>query len=160
MGLFSKKKKQQDNVPYLAVASGTLLPIEQSEDPVFAQKMMGDGYLIMPSENTIVAPISGTISTVFPTLHAIGIVGDNGDEVVIHVGLDTVQLQGEGFTAFVEVGDRVEAGQKLLEVDFAAIKDKVPSIGTPVVITNIGERKVTLTDNKTVKAADIVMHVE
>jgi len=170
MGIFDKLlgKKQEKDVPkakiadntYLAVAAGELLPIEASEDPVFSQKMMGDGYVIFPTENTIIAPVSGTVQTLFPTLHAIGIVSDAGDEIIIHVGLDTVKLNGEGFTAFVKQGDRVEAGQKLLEVDFDAIRDKVPSIGTPVVITNIGSRTVTLSETKTVKAGDIAMRVE
>jgi PTS system D-glucosamine-specific IIC component len=162
MGLFANifgRKKSRHAVPYLAVATGTLMPIEASDDPVFAQKMMGDGYMIMPSENTIVAPVSGVVQTLFPTLHAIGIVADNGDEVVIHVGFETVQLKGEGFQAFVQVGDRVEAGQKLLEVDFSAIRHKVPSIGTPVVITNIGTRRVQLTGNDKVAVNDVAMTI-
>jgi len=163
MGLFKNilgNGKKKNNPVYLAVATGKLMPIEASEDPVFAQKMMGDGYVIMPTENTIVAPVAGVVKTLFPTLHAIGIEADNGDEVIIHVGLDTVQLQGEGFTAFVKQGDRIDAGQKLLEVDFAAIRDKVPSIGTPVVITNIGDRKVKLADTEQVQAKDVAMTIE
>jgi len=162
MGLFANifgKRRRKNNIPYLAVATGMLLPIEASEDPVFAQKMMGDGYMIMPSENTIVSPVSGVVKTLFPTLHAIGIVADNGDEVVIHVGFDTVRLNGEGFVAFVAQGDRVEAGQKLLEVDFASIRHKVPSIGTPVVITNIGTRQVKLTGNEAIQANEIAMTI-
>jgi len=162
MGLFANifgRNKTKNAVPYLAVATGTLMPIEASDDPVFAQKMMGDGYMIMPSENTIVAPVSGVVKTLFPTLHAIGIMADNGDEVVIHVGFDTVRLKGEGFQSFVQVGERVEAGQKLLEVDFSAIRHKVPSIGTPVVITNIGTRRVKLTGNEKVVVNDVAMTV-
>lgn len=169
MGLFDKilgkkkeineTEKQSENNEFLAVATGKLLPIEASDDPVFAQKMMGDGYLLEPTDNTIVSPVNGEITTIFPTLHAIGITSDVGDEIIIHVGLDTVKLNGEGFTAFVKQGDHVNAGDKLLEVDFATIKDQVPSIATPVVITNIGNRTVTLAQTETVNAGDVAMSV-
>ena len=164
MGLFSKilKKEQpvQDANAILTITKGTIMPIEASEDPVFAQKMMGDGYLIMPTDNNIYAPVTGEIITIFPTLHAIGIKSDAGDEIIIHVGLDTVKLDGEGFTAFVKQGDRVTAGQKILEVDFAKIKDLVPSIATPVVITNIGNRKVVLADPKEMQVGMVAMRIE
>lgn len=146
-------------VDYVAVATGTLMSVTASADPVFAQKMMGDGYLIIPSEDTIVAPVAGTIKTIFPTLHAITILADNGDEVVIHVGLDTVKLQGDGFQVFVKEGDHVEVGDHLLEVDFASIKDKVPSIGIPVVVTNIGMRRVKLVKKALVQANDVAMTI-
>ncbi|GBU10733.1 glucose-specific enzyme IIA component of PTS [Erysipelotrichaceae bacterium] len=162
--LFGKKTELQEPVVAIklgagelaAVLEGELKPLTASEDPVFSQKLMGDGYLIEPTNNIVVSPVNGVIQTVFPTKHALGILSDSGDEVIIHVGLDTVKLNGEGFTAFVVAGDKVVAGQKLLEVDFDLIRSKVPSIATPVVISNIGDRKVELKDLKAVKAGDIV----
>lgn len=168
MGLFDKllgKNKQEEQMPagnaneLVAIADGFLQPIEKCSDPVFSQKMMGDGYLLEPTSNTIVSPVNGTIQTVFPTKHAIGILSEAGDEIIIHVGLDTVKLNGEGFTTFVEAGDKVAKGQKLLEVDFAGIKDKVPSIATPVVISNINDRKVAITGEKSVKAGEVALTI-
>ncbi|MGL5041611.1 MAG: PTS sugar transporter subunit IIA [Culicoidibacterales bacterium] len=142
-----------------AVLDGVLKPITESEDPVFSQKLMGDGYLIEPTGNIVVSPVNGIVQTVFPTKHALGITSDSGHEVIIHVGLDTVKLNGEGFTAFVQAGDKVVVGQKLLEVDFDLIKSKVPSIATPVVVSNIGDGKVELLSDATVKAGEIVAKI-
>lgn len=145
----------------LAILDGVVKPITESEDPVFAQKMMGDGYLIEPTGNTIVSPVDGVIQVVFPTKHAVGIQSDNGDEIIIHVGLDTVKLDGEGFTTFVEVNDRVKAGDKLLEVDFDAIKGKVPSIATPVVITNLEGKEIILSKvGETVTAGTVIAEIK
>lgn len=143
-----------------SIMDGELRPISDSEDPVFSQKMMGDGYLILPTGNIVASPVSGVVQTVFPTKHAIGITSDSGDEIIIHVGLDTVKLNGEGFTAFVKAGDTVVPGQKLLEVDFDLIKSKVPSIATPVVVSNIGDRHVELVTGTTVKIGDVVATIK
>lgn len=169
--LFGKEKKVQENEEtkdvtthktneLAAVLSGEIKPITEAEDPVFAQKMMGDGYLVIPTSKEVVSPVNGVVQLVFPTKHAVGITSDNGDEIIIHVGLDTVKLDGEGFAAFVAAGDKVKVGDKLLEVDFEKIKDKVPSISTPVVISNIGEKKVTLTKTGMVQAGDVVAVIE
>lgn len=132
MGLFGNKDKNK----FVAPLTGKLVAIDVVPDPVFSQKMMGDGFAIIPEGNEVVSPVAGTIVNLFPTLHAIGIKSKDGHEILIHVGIDTVNLDGEGFTAHVAVGDKVTAGQKLITVDFAAIKDKVPAIITPVVFTD------------------------
>ncbi|MGL4382778.1 MAG: PTS sugar transporter subunit IIA [Bacilli bacterium] len=160
MGLFDKLlKKEEKNHELVAVLSGEILPITECEDPVFAQKIMGDGYLIIPSDNFVLAPCNGVIKTVFPTKHAIGMTSSNGDDIIIHVGLDTVSLNGEGFKALVKDGDKVVAGQKLLEVDFALIKDKVPSIATPVVISNLEDKQIELVKTGLVKAGEVVLNI-
>jgi PTS system D-glucosamine-specific IIC component len=101
--------------------------------------MMGDGFAILPTDGTIVSPVDGKIVNLFPTKHAIGIKSNSGREILIHVGIDTVKLKGEGFESFVKENDQVEKGQVLLKVDINKIKDKVPSIITPIVFTNLTE---------------------
>ncbi|MEW9667876.1 glucose-specific PTS transporter subunit IIBC [Ammoniphilus sp. 3BR4] len=118
---------------------GTVLPIDEVPDQVFSQRMMGDGFAILPSEGTVVSPVDGRIVNVFPTKHAIGIVSDKGREILIHFGIDTVKLKGEGFEALVSQDDQVKRGQPLLKVDLEAVKSKVPSIITPIVFTNLRE---------------------
>lgn len=122
---------------FISPIQGEVKPLSEVPDAVFSQKMMGDGFAIMPSEGTVVSPVSGTIVTFFPTKHAIGIQADSGREILIHVGIDTVKLDGKGFDALVEQGDRVEAGQPLLEVDLAYVEANAPSIITPVIFTNL-----------------------
>lgn len=115
---------------------GTIIPLTNVKDSAFSSGILGKGAAILPSEGVVYAPITGTIATLFPTLHAIGIVSDDGIEVLIHVGLDTVQLEGKGFEAFVQQGDHVELGQKILNFDMELIQNAGYSIETPVVITN------------------------
>ena len=116
--------------------SGKIIPLSEVNDPTFAQEMLGKGFAVMPDDGLIRAPVSGTIITLFPTLHAIGIQGDNGVEILIHVGIDTVKLNGKPFTAKIQTGDHVKQGEILLEVDFEAIREAGCDIVTAVIITN------------------------
>lgn len=118
---------------------GKVIPITDVPDQVFSGKMMGDGFAIEPADGTIVSPINGKVVNVFPTKHAIGLVTDDGVEVLIHIGIDTVKLNGEGFTAHIGEGDEVKQGQKLMDVDLDYVKDNAPSIVTPIVFTNLNE---------------------
>lgn len=93
------------------------------------------------------SPVNGTITTLFPTKHAVGITAEDGLELLVHFGMDTVALKGEGFTALVQQDDRVKAGQPILKVDLDSVKDKVPSIITPVVFTNLPEGKTVVIDS-------------
>ncbi len=102
---------------------------------------MGDGFVVFPEDNAVYAPCDASVEVVFPTKHAIGLTSEKGNEILIHVGLDTVTLNGEGFTTFVEVGDKVTKGQKLLEFDSEFIKSKGLSTATPVVFTNMTENQ-------------------
>ena len=124
---------------FISPIQGDIKPLSEVPDAVFSQKMMGDGFAIMPTEGTVVSPVSGTIVTFFPTKHAIGIQSDSGREILIHVGIDTVKLDGEGFEALVEQGDHVEEGQPLLKVDLEYVAKHAPSIITPVIFTNLFE---------------------
>ena len=126
-------------------------------DKVFAEKMMGDGFAIDPTGGTVIAPVSGEVTSLFATKHAVGITSDNGLEILIHVGMDTVSLGGEGITAFIKQGDRVKVGDKLLEVDFDLIKDKVPSLITPIVFTNLTDNaKINFNYGPAVEGKDVV----
>ncbi|TKC14345.1 glucose-specific PTS transporter subunit IIBC [Robertmurraya kyonggiensis] len=124
---------------FVSPIKGEIKPITEVPDAVFSGKMMGDGFAILPVDGTIVSPVDGKIVNFFPTKHAVGILSDSGREILIHVGIDTVNLKGEGFEALVSENDTVKKGQPLLKVDLEAIKTKVPSIMTPVVFTNLAE---------------------
>ena len=118
---------------------GRVLPIEDVPDQVFSGKMMGDGFAIEPEDGKLVSPIDGEVVSVFPTKHAIGLKMDSGWEVLIHVGVDTVQLNGKGFTTLVKDGQKVTKGTPLLQVDLDYVKSHAPSIVTPIIFTNLPE---------------------
>jgi glucose PTS system EIICBA or EIICB component len=130
---------ERNNEKFVAPITGEIKDITEVPDQVFSGKMMGDGFAIVPTEGTIVSPITGKVVNVFPTKHAIGLESKAGREVLIHVGIDTVKLEGKGFETLVKEGDQVEAGQPLLEVDLDYIKENAPSIMTPIVFTNLKE---------------------
>ncbi len=132
---FFKKTKLEIYIP----VNGKIIPIEEVPDPVFNQKMMGEGVAVFPTEGNIFAPISGTIIQIAPTKHAVGILAEDGTEILIHVGLETVSLKGEGFKVAVKEGERVSKGQLLIEVDWEYISAHAKSIITPIVITNSHE---------------------
>lgn len=119
-----------------SVADGQVIPITEVKDQVFAGKMMGDGFAVEPSFPEVYAPVSGTITSIFPTKHALGISTDSGLEVLVHVGLDTVDLDGAPFDLQVERGQKVEAGDLLLKVDYQAIKSAGKESTIVVVFTN------------------------
>ncbi|RSK26493.1 PTS glucose transporter subunit IICBA [Bacillus sp. HMF5848] len=118
---------------------GEVISITDVPDQVFSQKMMGDGFAIKPTNGVVVSPVEGKILNVFPTKHAIGLESSNGTEILIHFGIDTVKLEGKGFTSFVKEGDVVKQGQKLLEVDLSYVEKHAPSTITPIIFTNLGE---------------------
>ena len=120
---------------------GNIKPIEQADDAAFAAKAMGDGLAIDPEDTTVTAPFDGTIAALFPTKHAIGLVSENGAEVLIHIGIDTVDLNGQYFMAFVKQGDKVKAGQKLVEFDQKKIKEAGYSTQTMFVVSNTPDCK-------------------
>ena len=118
---------------------GRIIPISEVPDDAFSSTSVGNGFGIVPTDGTVTAPVNGKVTMIFETKHAIGLVTDSGVEVMIHVGLDTVNMKGEGFNAHVEAGDIVKVGDVLLDVDLAAIKHAGYSVITPVVITNTNQ---------------------
>lgn len=116
---------------------GEIIPITEVEDLVFSQKMMGDGFAIIPAKGSVVSPVDGKIINVFPTKHAVGIKSKQGYEILIHIGMDTVNLKGEGFTVLVKDGESISKGQEIIRFDLDKIKHLAPSTVSPVVFTNL-----------------------
>ena len=119
-----------------SVADGQVIALEQVKDPVFAQKMMGDGFAVEPANGNIVSPVTGIVSSIFPTKHALGLVTESGLEVLVHIGLDTVSLEGKPFTVHVSEGQKVAAGDLLVTADLDAIRAAGRETSTVVVFTN------------------------
>ncbi|AIC94165.1 PTS sugar transporter subunit IIA [Shouchella lehensis] len=132
--LFGKKQVEPETL--VAPMNGTAVAIEEVPDPTFGEKMIGDGLAIQPTEGKVVAPIGGKVVQVFPTKHAFGIETENGAELLVHIGLETVAMNGEGFTAHVQEGDKVKAGDMLIEFDLELVKEKASNTITPIVVTN------------------------
>ena len=133
------RKGRPSPVEIRAPLSGVIIPLDSVPDPVFARKMMGDGVAIDPTSSEVLAPISGQVTQLHRAHHALAITSDDGVEVLIHVGLDTVSLEGAGFTPLVSQGTRVERGDPVLRFDADAVARRARSLITPVVVTS-GER--------------------
>lgn len=138
MGIFKKLfGKQLDQI--LAPVAGEAVPISEVSDPTFGEEIIGKGIAIRPSEGKVVAPCDATVDMMFDTGHAVSLVADFGAEILIHVGLDTVNLQGKHYTVHVKNGDKVKQGQLLMEFDAEAVAAEGYDIITPVVICNSGD---------------------
>lgn len=172
LGVFHKKEKQEaktekmahaepvievkENVFYSPV-KGSASPVSECSDPVFNSKAMGDGMVFMPEDGLVTSPVNGTILMIFPTKHAIGIRAENGVELLIHMGLNTVSMDGKPFELFVKEGDQVKAGQKLAMMDLKAIEAESLSTETPLVITSM--QPIRITNTGSVNWGDSVMEV-
>ena len=144
-----------------SVAEGQVIELEKVQDPVFSQKMMGDGFAVEPANGQIVSPVAGKVTSVFPTKHALGLVTESGLEVLVHIGLDTVSLEGKPFTVKVEEGQTVAAGDLLVEADLDAIREAGRATTTVVVFTNgAAIQSVTLTQTGQLPADAVVAKVE
>lgn len=135
---FMEKLGLGDNnkIEILSPIEGETCSLEEVSDPTFQQKILGDGIAIKPRSTKVVSPVNGTIAVVFHTKHAISIIADDGIELLIHVGIDTVNLKGEYFSAHVNAGDKVKAGDLLLEFDMDGIIGKGYQLITPVIVCN------------------------
>ena len=116
--------------------SGKIIPLEQVNDDVFSAKILGDGVAVELNDSKVVSPFDGEVVSVAETKHAYGIKSDDGTEILVHIGLDSVKLGGNGFVPKVSVGDRVKKGQLICEVDLDVLKQKGVSVVTPVIVTN------------------------
>lgn len=154
----------EEVVPTEALAApvaGKVVPLSKVEDAIFSSEMLGKGIAILPEENIVKSPVKGEIVTIFDTQHAIGLKTDDDVEVLIHIGIDTVNLKGQYFNALAKVGDRVEVGTPIMEVDFAAVKEAGYDIITPVVVTNTAAFKNILgTDQEHAASGDLVVTIE
>ena len=161
--LFQKNKDIQifdkkDGEIYSPI-EGDVMDLEKVPDVVFSQKMMGEGIAVTPSSSNVYAPVDGKVSVLFPTGHAIGITADDGLSVIIHIGIDTVELKGEGFSPLIRQGDHVRAGQLIMTIDLKAIsKKRNPT--TMIVIENSKEYDIENTSNKHVKQGELLLKYE
>ena len=137
LNLFKKNK----SIEIVSPITGKILPIEEVPDKVFSEKMIGDGVAIEPKEGKVVSPIDGIVTTIFPTNHAIGLITKEGLEILIHIGLDTVELNGLGFNRRIEKDSKVKKGDILMEFDSNLILENGKSPITPIIITNMDKVK-------------------
>ena len=154
-----KKQREDiaDNMLYSPL-NGDVVSLENVPDPVFSEKIMGDGIAIQPTSGTLCSPVNGKIVMIFPTKHAIGIRADHGEEILIHIGIDTVCLDGKGFNAFVRQGDRVKVGQKLITFDRDLIKEEGYSDMTMVLLTEKDKYSFNI-EAESVKAGDRLLRL-
>lgn len=136
--IFGEKNKEIIGAP----CSGRVYKLEKSKDPLFNQEILGKGCFIVPNDNTIYAPISGKVASVFPTKHAFGILAKDGTELLIHIGIDTVNLNGKYFESYIKQGDFVKKGDILAKVDFDSILKLNYSTDVYIVVTNINNQKI------------------
>ncbi|AUM62360.1 PTS sugar transporter subunit IIA [Spiroplasma monobiae] len=158
MGLFTKNK----NLDVFAPVDGEVIDLSKVEDEVFSEKMLGDGLALVPENGEFVAPIDGKLVTVFPSGHAYGIANSNGVEILLHIGLDTVSLNGEGFDINVKQGQNVKQGDLLVNVDIKNVSSKVPSMHTPLIFTtdSMSGRSFEIVKTGKVKKGDLIAQVK
>lgn len=157
----NKEVTKLEEETILSPIKGEVKSIEESSDAAFASGALGKGVVILPKEGKVYAPVTGTVTVLFPSLHAIGITSDAGVELLIHIGINTVQLNGEGFTAHIKQGDQIKQGQLLVEFDMNKIKEAGYSLETPVLVTNYADLKeVKNTNASSVQLQETLMEVK
>ena len=153
-GLFKPKKQL-----IFSPMDGDVVKLEDVPDEVFSTKLAGDGIAIIPRSNTFVAPVTGVLTKIFSTNHAFSIQTPSGLEVLVHIGLDTVSLKGEGFKRLIEEGGTVTAGKPIIYADIEFIKSKGKDIITPIVINHEKELAISIYDTITIREGDSLMEV-
>ncbi|WP_339022926.1 PTS glucose transporter subunit IIA [Spiroplasma endosymbiont of Crioceris asparagi] len=159
MGLFSKKPKM---VEIFAPVDGELIELSKVNDEVFAEKMLGDGLAVIPANGDFISPADGELVTVFPSGHAFGLRTSLGAEILLHIGMDTVSLNGDGFDVKVSQGQKVKKGEHLVKVDLEKIKSKDLSIQTPIVFTTEsmdGKKMEIIKGTGNVKKGDLIAKI-
>lgn len=149
------------NIVISSPVTGKVVDLKEVPDEVFAEKMMGDGIAIIPEEDTVYAPENGEVILVFETKHAIGYRTASGVALLIHVGVDTVNLKGEGFTSYVKVGQKLKKGDRMLKIDREYIEKNAKSIITPIICTELMDyQRVKMLGQGNVKAGEAIFEVE
>lgn len=153
------KKSKEKELQIYAPLNGRIVRLEEVADPVFSEKMMGEGIAIIPADGQLLSPVKGKIIQVPESKHAVGLEAEDGSEILIHVGLETVGLKGEGFRAKVAKGDEVRVGDPLLEFDLDYISQHANDTVTPIVITNslTSDKSYSLTEEKEAEAGKTVI---
>ena len=132
--MFSGSEKEREKI--LAPVEGKVVPLSEVSDPTFSQEILGKGVAVIPAKGRIVAPASGVLTVMFETKHAVSVTTDGGAEIIVHMGLDTVNLKGEHYTSYKKQGEHVNAGELLLEFDIDAIKEAGYDVITPIIVCN------------------------
>ena len=153
---FMKRKVREVFSP----VDGQIVTLESVDDEVFSQKMVGDGVAVMPVTNQFTAPIDGVVTKIFSTNHAYSIKSDKDLEVMVHIGLETVALNGEGFTRIAKEGDAVKVGDVIIEADLAYIKEHAKDIITPIIISDESDVKEIEKKYAIIKEGDKIMEVK
>ncbi|WP_428909617.1 PTS sugar transporter subunit IIA [Niallia sp. Krafla_26] len=138
--MFKLFKSKKESV--YAPLTGKIVPLEEVPDPVFSQKMMGDGVAIIPTDGQVVSPVDGEVISVFPTKHAISLRTNHGAEILIHMGLDTVNLKGDGFTILVDDGAKVTKGTPIAQYDIEKVSNHGNNVITPIILVNGDQFKI------------------
>ena len=152
-------KESMDGNKIIAPVSGKVIPLEEVTDPTFAGKVLGDGFAIVPEDSIIKSPINGTVELMYETGHAVGLSTDDGKEILIHIGIDTVAMNGDGFHIIAKTGQNVKSGDPLVEVDFEKIRKAGKSDSVIVIVTSgekVETRKVEKVKSGISEAAEIV----
>lgn len=139
--MFDMFKGKNKKAEIVSPVTGKAVPVSEIEDPVFKEKVMGDGVAVTPATNEIFAPCNGTVVQIAHTFHAICFESEDGMEILLHLGMDTVKLNGEGFQCHVEVGQKVKKGDKIMDMDIKLIQEKGYSINSPCIILNMDAAK-------------------
>lgn len=156
MNLFKKFKKKTNQLTLHSVNTGVFVPITEVKDDVFSQKMLGDGFAIRPNIKEVYSPISGIVTSVFPTKHAIGLKSEAGVEILVHMGIDTVELQGKPFEVFVKEGDLVVPSIKIADIDLAMLNVSNKQSDILVIITSGEDIEFQMASSMNISANDLV----
>lgn len=141
-------------VDFLSPMQGEIITLDNVRDEVFSSKAVGDGFAILPSDGKVYSPVDGVIEVLFPTLHAIGIKSVDRNLYLVHIGLDSVKLNGKGFKSFIEQGDQVKQGDLLIEFDIEEMKKNNVDMTSPIIVTNLNGRKFELLKTGTVESRE------
>ena len=151
----------KNSIAVLAPLQGQLKPITEVNDSTFSEEILGSGVAIVPGSNRVVSPVSGSVTQMFHTGHAVSLLSDDGVEVLVHIGLDTIRLKGRHFTTHVKDGDRVQAGDLLIEFDREAIAAEGFDVTSPVVICNTAHfKQIVPVAAGPVQERDAIMHIK
>ncbi|MCM1174001.1 MAG: PTS glucose transporter subunit IIA [Blautia sp.] len=161
MKLFQNLRGKDNGIAVESPVAGRLVSIKEVNDPTFSEEILGKGAAVIPSDNRICAPLDGTVTTMFPTGHAAAVTGDNGVSVLIHVGLDTVQLKGEYFTIHASDGQKVKKGDLLMEADIGKIKEAGYDVITPVIVCNPDDfSEICMEESGDVAQGDVILRLK
>ncbi len=163
MGFFQNifgNGNKEEIIPICAPVAGKLVPLSEVSDPTFSDGILGQGAAVIPTENQFFSPVDGTVNTVFPTGHAAALTSAEGVEVLLHIGLDTVKLNGKHFTIHVEEGQQVKKGDLLLEADLEQIKAEGFDTITPVIVCNTEEfSEIMMARGNKVSVGDTIINI-